>query len=85
MVAMKEFFHDTSASPAGRWGRFRHEFGAGCSKLLRLFGQGDGMSPKRVVALQKRELEEKLLAEGYSLRLAKIAVSEAFKPAAQPH
>jgi len=42
------------------------------------------MSPKRVVALQKRELEERLLAEGYSLRLAKIAVSEAFKPTAQP-
>lgn len=42
------------------------------------------MSPKRVVALQKRELEERLLANGYSLRLAKIAVSEAFKPTAQP-
>ncbi|MEW6590205.1 MAG: hypothetical protein AB1418_04125 [Pseudomonadota bacterium] len=60
-----------------------HGLGAGCLKVLQLFGESGGTPPSRVVSLQKRELEEKLLAAGYSRKLALIAVSEAFKPTAQ--
>lgn len=73
-----KFFHNTNASATGRWGRVWHGLGAGCSRALQLFNLDSGMLPGLDVALQKRELEKKLLASGYSLKLAKIAVREAF-------
>lgn len=53
-------------------------------RLLRLFERSDGMPGREAIAMQKRELEEKLLAAGCSRRLAKIAVRQAFRPTAQP-
>lgn len=76
------FFPSTIAHTAGclrEW--VTHGFQVGYLKALRLFDASGGMPTAQAIALQKRELEKKLLAEGYSLTLAKIAVAEAF---AQP-
>ena len=80
---MNEFFHKRVAMPAGCWGRLMHELGVGCSKVLRAIGNRGGIPPELERAIAKRELEKKLRAEGYSLRLAKIAAHEAFKPRRQ--
>lgn len=74
---MNTFFHKHIASRAGRWGRFLRGLGAGCSEALRVLTL-DGVRPCELTrAMSKRELEKKLLAQGYSRKLAKIAVSGA--------
>lgn len=74
---MNEFFHKHIASPAGRRGRFLHGLGVGCSRVLRVFSLGGERPSELDSAMSKRELEKKLLAQGYSRKLAKIAVSGA--------
>lgn len=81
---MNDSFHTTNASGAGRARRFLLALQAGGLGVLRLFGRSGGMPFDLEVALQKRELEEKLLAAGYSRKLAMIAVAEAFSPTAKP-
>lgn len=81
---MNDSFHSTNAAEAGRLARFWLDLQAGCLGVLRLFGRSGGRPFDLEVALQKRELEEKLLAAGHSRKLAMIAVAEAFSPPAKP-
>ncbi len=57
---------------------------AGCTRALRFLMMRSGMLPELKTALQKRELEKKLRANGYDKRLAKIAVSETFLDRSNP-
>ena len=57
---------------------------AGCTRALRFLMIRGGMLPDVKTALQKRELEKKLRANGYDKRLAKIAVSETFLDRSNP-
>lgn len=85
---MIDTMNDSFNTPSRAAGRcldgLMAKLGAGCSGLLRLFGPGDGRFPDVEIAAQKRELEKKLLAAGYSRKLALIAVSEAFARPAKP-
>ena len=60
------------------------KFGAGCARLLQSFDSGRGRFPEVEIAAQKRVLEKKLLATGYSRKLALIAVATAFAEPAKP-
>lgn len=57
---------------------FLDAFKAGCLRTLRLFEHVGVMPTKLDIALQKRELEKKLVDSGYPRKLAQIAVAEAF-------
>jgi len=81
---MNDSFH-TPSSAAGRWlNGFFAKLGAGGAQLLRLFETGGARPVELEIAAQKRALESKLLAAGYSRKLALIAVSEAFAKPAKP-
>lgn len=84
-MSNQTFFHKRIVRPAGCWGRFLHGLVEGFYRALRVFDRSGGIPPALERALSKRELEKKLLAKGYTLKLAKIAVSEEFLDRSKPY
>ena len=82
--AMNNSFHNANDGAAGCWHRFWLDLQAGGLEVLQLFGAVRGMRVELEVARQKRLLERRLLAQGFSRKLAVIAVSTAFAETAQP-
>jgi hypothetical protein len=73
------FFHTQTPGLLDASRRFVASIKAGCLKALRVFSRGGAMSTELELAANKRELENTLLAQGFSRRLAKIAVASAFR------
>jgi len=82
--AMNNSF-STPFSTTGRWlNGLLAKLGRGTCRLLQSFDSGRGRFPEVEIAAQKRLLEKRLLANGYSRKLALIAVATAFAEPAKP-
>ena len=84
MDAMNDSFHKANDRTTGCWHRFWLDLQARGLGVLQLFGRSRGMWSELEVARQKRLLERRLLAQGFSRKLALIAVATAFAEPAKP-
>ena len=68
----KGFFQQRTQGEGGMPALSLHGLAAGCGRAMRFLMIRGGMLPELKTALQKRELEKKLRANGYDRRLQKL-------------